>query len=102
MPTPTSAPARTRDPWIWARDAAVMALLYGSGLRISEALGLKRRDVPMPGEGDVLIVTGKGNKTRMVPVLQNVLALIAGLCRDVPASACRRTGRSLSAPAAAR
>jgi integrase/recombinase XerC len=65
-----------RDPWIWARDAAVMALLYGSGLRISEALGLKRRDVPLPGAGDVLIVTGKGNKTRMVPVLQNVLALI--------------------------
>jgi integrase/recombinase XerC len=65
-----------RDPWIWARDAAVMALLYGSGLRISEALGLKRREVPLPGEGDVLIVTGKGNKTRMVPVLQNVLTLI--------------------------
>jgi integrase/recombinase XerC len=65
-----------RDPWIWARDAAVMALLYGSGLRISEALGLKRRDVPEPGAGDVLIVTGKGNKTRMVPVLQNVLTLI--------------------------
>jgi len=59
----------TRDPWIWARDAAVMALLYGSGLRISEALGLKRRDVPLPGKGDVLVVTGKGNKTRMVPVL---------------------------------
>src|SRR5580698_7875318 len=66
-----------REPWIWARDAAVMALLYGSGLRISEALGLKRRDVPRPGEGDVLIVTGKGNKTRMVPVLKNVLALVA-------------------------
>src|SRR6201991_804208 len=66
-----------RDPWIWARDAAVMALLYGSGLRISEALGLKHRDVPKPGEGDVIIVTGKGNKTRMVPVLQNVLTLIA-------------------------
>ena len=65
-----------RDPWIWARDAAVMALLYGSGLRISEALGLKRREVPPPGEGDVLIVTGKGNKTRMVPVLQNVLVLV--------------------------
>ena len=65
-----------RDPWIWARDAAVMALLYGSGLRISEALGLKRREVPLPGVGDVLVVTGKGNKTRMVPVLQNVLALI--------------------------
>jgi integrase/recombinase XerC len=65
-----------RDPWIWARDAAVMALLYGSGLRISEALGLKRRDVPLPGAGDVLVVTGKGNKTRMVPVLQNVLTLV--------------------------
>ena len=66
----------TRDPWIWARDAAVMALLYGSGLRIAEALGLKRRDVPLPGAGDVLVITGKGNKTRMVPVLQNVLELI--------------------------
>jgi integrase/recombinase XerC len=66
-----------RETWILVRDAAVMALLYGSGLRISEALSLKRRDVPRPGEGDVLIVTGKGNKTRMVPVLQNVLALVA-------------------------
>lgn len=65
-----------REPWIWARDAAVMALLYGSGLRISEALGLIRRDVPLPGKGDVIVVTGKGNKTRMVPVLQNVLALV--------------------------
>ncbi|MCK1388219.1 tyrosine recombinase XerC [Bradyrhizobium sp. 21] len=65
-----------RETWILARDAAVMALLYGSGLRISEALGLTRREVPRPGEGDVLIVTGKGNKTRMVPVLQNVLALV--------------------------
>jgi len=76
----------TRETWILARDAAVMALLYGSGLRISEALSLKRRDVPRPGEGDVLIVTGKGNKTRMVPVLQNVLALIAeyvGMCPHV-------------------
>src|ERR1700709_1315766 len=72
-----------RGPGIWARDAAVMALLYGSGLRISEALGLKRREVPAPGAGDVLIVNGKGNKTRMVPVLQNVLALIqdyAAMC----------------------
>ncbi|UPK26864.1 tyrosine recombinase XerC [Bradyrhizobium sp. 195] len=65
-----------RETWILSRDAAVMALLYGSGLRISEALGLKRREVPRPGEGDVLVVTGKGNKTRMVPVLQNVLELV--------------------------
>jgi integrase/recombinase XerC len=73
----------TRETWVLARDAAVMALLYGSGLRISEALGLKRRDVPKPGEGDVLVVTGKGNKTRMVPVLQNVLQLVddyAAIC----------------------
>jgi integrase/recombinase XerC len=79
-----------REPWIWARDAAVMALLYGSGLRISEALGLKRRDVPAPGAGDTLIVNGKGNKTRMVPVLQNVLTLIqdyAAMCPfPLPAS----------------
>ncbi|QPF92092.1 tyrosine recombinase XerC [Bradyrhizobium commune] len=65
-----------RETWILVRDAAVMALLYGSGLRISEALGLKRREVPKAGEGDVLVVTGKGNKTRMVPVLKNVLALV--------------------------
>ena len=58
-----------REPWVLARDAAVLALLYGSGLRISEALGLKRADVPAPGKGDVITVTGKGNKRRMVPVL---------------------------------
>ncbi|HML14227.1 MAG TPA: tyrosine recombinase XerC [Xanthobacteraceae bacterium] len=66
-----------REPWILARDAAVLALLYGSGLRISEALGLKRKDVPEPGKGDTIVVTGKGNKTRMVPVLSQVLDLVA-------------------------
>ena len=66
-----------REPWIFARDAAVMGLLYGSGLRISESLGLQRKAVPAPGQGDVIIVTGKGNKSRMVPVLQQVLTLIA-------------------------
>jgi integrase/recombinase XerC len=66
-----------REPWVLARDSAVLALLYGSGLRISEALGLKRKDVPAPGAGDVIVVTGKGNKRRMVPVLMQVLQLIA-------------------------
>src|SRR4051794_11121969 len=66
-----------REPWIWARDAAVMPLLRGPALRIPEALGLNRRDVPARGAGDTLIVNGKGNKPRMVPVLKNVLALIA-------------------------
>jgi integrase/recombinase XerC len=74
-----------REPWIIARDAAVLALLYGSGLRISEALSLKRKDV---GASDALTVTGKGNKTRMVPVLPQVAKLIAdyvALCpRNLP------------------
>jgi integrase/recombinase XerC len=75
-----------RAPWILARDAAVLALLYGSGLRISEALGLKRKDVPEPGQGDVIVVIGKGNKTRMVPVLPQVLALVAAYVAIHPAA----------------
>src|SRR3954470_7257356 len=66
-----------REPWVLARDAAVLALLYGSGLRISEALGLTREAVPAPGKGDSITVIGKGNKARMVPVLPQVLKLIA-------------------------
>ena len=54
--------------WITARDTAVLALLYGSGLRISEALSLARKDAPVRGR-DMLRVTGKGDKTRVVPVL---------------------------------
>jgi integrase/recombinase XerC len=64
-----------REPWVLTRDAAVLALLYGSGLRISEALGLKPRDVA--GARDSLTVIGKGNKARMVPVLPQVARLIA-------------------------
>ena len=66
-----------REPWILARDAAVLALLYGSGLRVSEALALKRRDMPAPGGEDAVTVTGKGNKSRMVPVLAQVTRLAA-------------------------
>jgi integrase/recombinase XerC len=66
-----------RAPWVLARDAAVLALLYGSGLRISEALSLKVKDIPAPGRGDTITVTGKGKKTRMVPVLLPVLQLVA-------------------------
>jgi integrase/recombinase XerC len=54
--------------WIAARDTAVLALLYGSGLRISEALSLQRKDAPIKGR-DMLRVHGKGGKTRVVPVL---------------------------------
>jgi integrase/recombinase XerC len=64
-----------REPWIVARDAAVLALLYGAGLRVSEALGLSAKDF---AEGaDTITVTGKGNKTRMVPLLPQVATLIA-------------------------
>ena len=57
------------EPWEAARDRAVLTLLYGCGLRISEALSLKRSDAPLP---DSLRITGKGDKTRMVPVLPQV------------------------------
>ena len=73
----------TREPWIIARDAAVLALLYGSGLRISEALGLKRKDYA--ANADALIVLGKGSKTRMVPLLPQVAKLIAGYIALCPA-----------------
>jgi len=66
-----------REPWVLARDAAVLALLYGSGLRISEALTLTREAVPAPATGDSIVVRGKGNKARMVPVLPQVAKLIA-------------------------
>jgi integrase/recombinase XerC len=63
------------DAWIAARDAAVLGLLYGAGLRISEALGLTRADAPI-GAIDMLRVTGKGAKTRIVPVMPAVRRLV--------------------------
>src|SRR5258705_7505451 len=73
-----------REPWIFARDAAVLALLYGSGLRISEALGLTRKEAPVPRRDDAVTVTGKGNKRRMVPVLAQVSELIADYISQCP------------------
>ena len=57
-----------RAPWILARDAAVLALLYGAGLRISEALSIRRGDAPV-GAVESLTVVGKGGKARAVPVI---------------------------------
>jgi integrase/recombinase XerC len=62
--------------WIAARDVAVLLLLYGSGLRISEALGIARRDAPTDGR-EMLRVTGKGGKERIVPVLPVTQAAVA-------------------------
>ncbi len=59
------------EPWVAARNAAVMTLLYGCGLRISEALALTPSDVP--NDAVSLRVTGKGNKTRLVPLLPAAL-----------------------------
>lgn len=79
LPRPVSAGAALRlietagegekAPWIAARDVAVFTLLYGAGLRISEALSLTMRDAPV---GETLRVAGKGAKTRLAPVLPAV------------------------------
>ena len=68
--------------WITARDTAVMLLLYGAGLRISEALSLTPRTAPLDGR-DIMHITGKGGKERLVPALAIVSDAIAkyiGLC----------------------
>jgi integrase/recombinase XerC len=90
LPRPLTAPAasdmidhvgfQSREPWVAARDTAVVTLLYGCGLRISEALSLKGRDAPLPS---VLRIIGKGGKERIVPVLdiaQDAVASYQRLC----------------------
>ncbi|CAN1526818.1 XerD Site-specific recombinase XerD [Rhabdaerophilaceae bacterium] len=72
-----------REPWIIARDAAVFALLYGGGLRISEALSLRRRDAPLKS-GTVLLITGKGGKQRHVPVLPQVVTAVSVYLAQCP------------------
>ncbi|MBB3594438.1 integrase/recombinase XerC [Rhizobium sp. BK529] len=62
------------EPWIAARDAAVMTLLYGCGLRISEALDVKPSEIS--AGTTTLRITGKGNKTRLVPLLPIVLEAV--------------------------
>lgn len=72
---------QARQDWAAARDVAVVTLLYGCGLRISEALGLKGRDAPLP---EMLRITGKGGKQRQVPVLPVARAAVATYCRLCP------------------
>ena len=62
--------------WIQARDTAVLLLLYGAGLRISEALRLRRKDIPGPGS-EVMRIDGKGGKERLAPILPVTTAAIA-------------------------
>ncbi len=70
-----------REDWEVARDQAVLTLLYGCGLRISEALSLKRRDAPL---SDSVRIVGKGSKTRLVPVLPAVRAAVDDYLAQVP------------------
>ena len=70
-----------REDWEAARDEAVLTLLYGCGLRISEALSLKRGDAPLAA---ALRITGKGSKTRMVPVLPAVREAVDAYLAEAP------------------
>jgi integrase/recombinase XerC len=70
-----------REPWIAARDWAVLLLLYGAGLRIGEAVGLTGAVLPL---GATLRVTGKRDKTRIVPLLPQVRAAVEAYARACP------------------
>ncbi|NCU19159.1 phage major capsid protein, partial [Candidatus Falkowbacteria bacterium] len=73
--------AQAMEPWIAARDGAVVTLLWGCGLRISEALGLRGADAPLP---EVLRIRGKGGKERLVPVLPAARAAVTDYLRLCP------------------
>jgi len=93
LPRPLAAPSALamtdpalrdgREPWILARDAAVLGLLYGAGLRVSEALGIARQDAPVGGVDQVTVV-GKGAKTRTVPVIAPVRSAIEAYLKLCP------------------
>jgi integrase/recombinase XerC len=67
--------------WLGARDAALFTLLYGAGLRISEALSLKRGDVPL---GETVTILGKGGKERAVPVLPLLREAVGVYAKEIP------------------
>jgi integrase/recombinase XerC len=69
------------EPWIGARDRAVLLLLYGAGMRIAEALSLTGAAMPI---GETLTVTGKGNKQRVVPILPLVREAVADYAAKCP------------------
>ncbi|MEJ1967684.1 MAG: tyrosine recombinase XerC [Rhizomicrobium sp.] len=79
--------------WIAARDAALLTLLYGAGLRISEALSLRRGDVPLSAS---LTILGKGNKERVVPVLDSVREAIGFYADRIPFTGAKDSALFLS------
>ncbi|WP_177220457.1 tyrosine recombinase XerC [Poseidonocella sedimentorum] len=72
---------QAREPWVAARDVAVVTLLYGSGLRISEALSLTGADLPL---GESLRIRGKGGRERIVPLLPVARAAVEEYLRQCP------------------
>jgi len=74
------------EAWVAARNVAILTLLYGAGLRISEALGLNRSALPL---GEAIIITGKGNKQRVVPILPEARDAIDAYVRLCPFGAVR-------------
>jgi len=76
-----TAAAAEEEPWVAARDVALVTLLYGCGLRLGEALGLTRAEAPL---SETLVVTGKGRKQRMVPVLPAVRRAVADYLAACP------------------
>jgi integrase/recombinase XerC len=81
MGTVDAVAGLARDDWQGKRDIAILALLYGCGLRLSEALGLSRGVVPL---GEMLVITGKGSKQRQLPVLPAVRAAVADYVSACP------------------
>ena len=79
--------------WLGARDAALLTLLYGAGLRISEALSLKRGDVPL---GETVTILGKGRKERIVPVLPLLRDAIDAYAKEIPFNGAPGTALFLS------
>ncbi|WP_299438762.1 tyrosine recombinase XerC [uncultured Rhodospira sp.] len=70
----TTAPELEDAPWVAKRDAALLTVLYGAGLRLGEALSLRQKDAPT---GGAMVVTGKGRKQRVVPVLPVLAEAVA-------------------------
>lgn len=69
------------EPWIAARNQAVLSLCYGAGLRISEALSLTGRELPLKRQ---IMLTGKGGKTRLVPILPAIAEAVTEYMRQSP------------------
>lgn len=69
------------EPWIAARDRAVLLLLYGAGMRIAEALALPAAALPL---GETVTITGKGGRQRVVPLLPIVRAGVDDYVRQCP------------------